>query len=287
MPRKYSASQLKSKLRQLESQQRRAINQYNQGVRKYNRNVRAHNARQRTNLARLKSELAKLERRPSTTTTVTTRYTVFRTSVESLHRSYIELDKHTDPEFEAQYGDLLDLSEKENANSLGVMNALLDEEEDESRPERDLRTTLITTELARISTDLDNRWRGALFSLNMDNPDAARHFCTSAREIFTQIFKQKAPDDVVLAVVPDCELTKQGTVSRRAKISYWLHLKGLMHDAMDDFIDQDIDNIIQLFRVFNDGTHGSTGKFSLSQLFSIKTRVEDGIIFLARVVADD
>jgi hypothetical protein len=287
MPRKYSPSQLKSKLRQLESRQKRAVNQYNQAVRKYNREVQAYNARRRTSLSRLNSELAKLQRSSRSTTVVTTRYSVFRTSVDSLHQAYLVLDQNSDQEFETQFGDLLDLSEQENANSLGVMNALLGEDEVDARPEEDLRMTFITTELMRISPDLDNRWRGALFSLSTQNPDAARHFCTSTREIFTQIFEQKAPDDVVLAIQPNCDRTKDGTVSRRAKISYWLQRKGLVYDEMSEFIDQDVDNIIQLFRVFNDGTHGASGKFSLNQLFAIKTRVEDGIIFLSKIIPTD
>ena len=38
---------------------------------------------------------------------------------------------------------------------------------------------------------------------------------------------------------------------------------------------------MQLFRIFNDGTHGLAGTFDFLQLNAIKKRVEDGIMFLA------
>ena len=55
-------------------------------------------------------------------------------------------------------------------------------------------------------------------------------------------------------------------------------------DALEKFVEQDVNNILELFRVFNDGTHGSAGKFDLPQLNKIKKRVEDGIMFLAQIV---
>lgn len=59
-----------------------------------------------------------------------------------------------------------------------------------------------------------------------------------------------------------------------------LSRRGIEDDALEDFVENDISNIVELFRVFNDGTHGSSGTFNLPQLFSIKRRVEDGILFL-------
>jgi hypothetical protein len=45
-------------------------------------------------------------------------------------------------------------------------------------------------------------------------------------------------------------------------------------------VDEDVKNVLSLFRVFNDGTHGSSGKFGITKLLSIKNRVEDGIAYL-------
>jgi hypothetical protein len=178
----------------------------------------------------------------------------------------------------------LDLSEKENANSLAALNALETNEPD-VRPanDDDLFSTAVTSELCSISTDLDSRWKGALFSLSPKNPDASRHFCTSAREIFIQILDHFAPDDRVLSRFPACEKTDKGHPTRRWKISYILLNSGIPGDRAIDFVDEDITNVLQLFRVFNDGTHGSAGKFEFAQLRTIKERVESGIIYLTTI----
>ena len=58
--------------------------------------------------------------------------------------------------------ELLDLSERENANSLDVMNALMNEQ-GRNRPATTcarLKDTRITRELVTLSQDLDSRWRG-------------------------------------------------------------------------------------------------------------------------------
>ena len=92
MARRYSTSQIRSKLRQAQQKQKRAVDNYNRDVRRYNRQVksavdqydrevRAHNARVRANRQRLKNELAKLGRRQPT---ATTRYVTYRASVQNL-----------------------------------------------------------------------------------------------------------------------------------------------------------------------------------------------------------
>ncbi|MEM6228747.1 hypothetical protein AAGS30_01770 [Shewanella sp. VAX-SP4-0CM-7] len=189
MAKKINISQLQSKLRQIESNQRQAINKYNQEVRKHNQNiknavnkynsaVRQHNARVRANRQRIINELNRLQSR------TTVRYQVLHTSTVSLNRSYQSLERH-EQEFEnIPFGNqFLDLSEKENANSLAVSNAMeSDEPQTNAGNDGDLISTYITGELIEISLDLDSRWKGALFSLSPMNPDASRHFCTSARE---------------------------------------------------------------------------------------------------------
>jgi hypothetical protein len=124
-----------------------------------------------------------------------------------------------------------------------------------------------------------------LFSLHPANPDASRHFCTSAREIFTSILETRAPDEAVKHTVPNCPLTSDGRPTRRARVHFALMRKGVAIDALADFVQVDIDNILELFAVFNDGTHGSAGRFRFEQPMAIKTRVEDGISFLHQVFA--
>lgn len=312
MVRKVTPSQLQSMLRQAEQKRKQAIDKYNrevnaynqkrqqeinrinqdnrqhnqkrkQVISAYNQEVHRHNARVRANSQRIASELSRLQAR-----TTTIRYQTIRTSAISLNSRYELLDE-SEQDFEAlaQGSSFLDLSERENANSLAVSNELEADSVDKATdtdPALLLRTE-ISSLLQSISPELNSRWKGALFSLNPDNPDAARHFCTSAREVFVQILDINAPDSLVLSQNPSCEVTDKGPPSRREKIKYLLGRSGLLNEASVDFVDEDVKNVLNLFRVFNDGTHGSAGTFSISMLLSIKTRVENGISYLASISA--
>lgn len=251
---------------------RSAVSQYNSAVRQYNSRLRAN--RQRAIL-----ELNKLQGR------TIVRYQALHESTVSLNRSYESLE-NKECEFEnIPFGNqFLDLSENENANSLAALNALeTAEPESSSANDEDLVSTSITSELCSISTDLDSRWKGALFSLSPRNPDASRHFCTSAREIFVQILDHFAPNDSVLLRFPECDKTENGNPTRRWKINYILQNSGIASVSAIDFVDEDIANVLKLFRVFNDGTHGSAGRFKFAQLRTMKERVESGIIYLTTI----
>lgn len=291
MVRRISTSQFRSKLRQIQQKRRQAINKYNQAVRKhnqqvkraidnYNREVRAYNTRVRAHRQRIQSELNRLKSQSRTT-----RYTIFRTSVQTLHQSYVRLESRAENQHLSDIQNYIyDLSEKENANSLEVMNSMLEDSSGTEETLNEIQDIKIADELTQISPDLDARWRGAVFSLNPQNPDAARHFCTSAREIIIRILDLKAPNEKVLELYPMCDKTQEGKPTRRSKIKHILHQKEISDGALEEFVDEDVNNIIELFRVFNDATHGGAGTFGLRQLLSIKTRVEDGILFLTELV---
>lgn len=290
MPRKISLSQFKNKVRQVQNKQKQVIskynreaNQYNQKVKhsinQYNAEVRKHNARVRANRQKIYNELRRIQSKK-----ITVRYQTIRTSAISLNTRYEALDAR-EQEFvnNSNGASFLDLSEKENANSLEVTNILESEQDTNVIDPALLLRTEIENLLTSISPELNNRWKGALFSLNPDNPDAARHFCTSAREVFVQMLEINAPDIQVIASNPECELIHTGTPTRREKISFMLQKSGIISDAAVDFVNEDVNNILSLFRVFNDGTHGTSGKFGIEKLLAIKTRVENGITYLSSI----
>lgn len=279
MARRISPSQLRSKLQQAQSKRRQAINRLNQEIRAYNSKARAHNARVRANRDRLQRELQKLARTASKP-----RYVILRTSVEMVQRSYTVLENRVDADvYDERYDRFLDLSEREAANSVSVMNAL-EGETPESETDDAPPTSEIDHILDAISQDAHDRWHGALYSLNPKNPDAARHFCTSARELLTEILERFARDKEVKAAFPDCELTQQGKPTRRSKVRFFLHEQGVTDDAVTDFIEKDMENVVRLFGVFNDGTHGSPGRFEHSQLIAIRARVEGAVSFLWSII---
>lgn len=286
MPRRMTPSQIRSAVRQAQNKQKQALDKYNREIRQhnqkvkqainsYNNEVRRYNARVRANRQKIATELRRLQ------STTTVRYHVVQTSAINLNNYYERLDAGESSLESSNYGsEFLDLSERENANSLALSNALESETDELDINPSELLRTEIDGMLQQLSPDLSNRWKGALFSLNPQNPDAARHFCTSAREVFVQILDMNAPDEKVLALNSNCETTSNGQPTRKEKIRYLLSRCGLLTAEAVDFVDEDVKNVLALFRVFNDGTHGSSGKFGLNKLMSIKIRVEDGITYL-------
>ncbi len=302
MPRQVTPSQLRSMIRQAEAKQRQAVNQYNSAVRQYNnklkqaidehnanvrraqravsdhnRAVDAHNSRVRADRHRLQREIRRLNGQRSSA-----RFTVTQTSTIALHTAYRRVEDDFDAGLMgARGGPLVDLAEAEAANSARVTNSLLGQPADE---DLELEGTALTNELSALSEDLDQRWRGALFSLNPRNPEAARHFCTSAREVILQMIDLKASDATVLQAVPGCDKAKDGKPARRAKIGYLLACYGEDHESLRDFVEADVDDVIGLVREVNNGTHGSAGRYDLPTLRAIKSRVEGSVRFLSTMI---
>ena len=291
MPKKFNASQFKSKMRQQVNKVNRAISDYNravdkhnrevkQAVNKYNQAVRQHNSKVLQNRSKIKAELRRLNSSPSRSVT-TYRTSVFavNSSYQAVANTYDYLDNPT-PFQEYIYSGI----EQENANNLETANVVIDDLQPDVLV-YSLQDTSVMNRLSLISKDLDDRWKGALFSLNPANPDATRHFCTSAREIFTEIFDSKAKDADVFAVFPNCDKTDRGNATRKSKIRYFLSKKGLVDSDVEDFIEKDMQNILELFHILSTGTHGEAGKYTSEKLATIKKRVEDGLIFLCDIAA--
>lgn len=302
MPRRITSSQLRSKIRQAESKRRQAINDYNRKVREFNstrrrsidaynrevqqynskrrraidsfnREVRQYNSRVRVNQARLQSaRTVHVQRQPS----IGPYFRVHQSATE-LSEAYDLLDRSSANPY------LSDLAERDTTNSLVVVNSLLEDTERGSYFDDAIGHTKISAELSSISLDLNNRWLGALYALDPRNPDAARHFCTSSREIIAYVLNTYAPDAEVLAYDPNCELTDLGTPSRRAKIIYCLDRLGEANDELENFIDVNVRDLTILFRELNAGAHGSSDKFTWQQMADIKTRVEDAIAFVCKL----
>jgi hypothetical protein len=177
--------------------------------------------------------------------------------------------------------EFVDRGSEEAANSVYLLNAMAGDGAQENDPTEDeLRRPSMEAELSSFAQDLVDRWKGALFSLSPSNPDAARHFCTSAREVLISMLDISAPDMDVAAADPNCDRTDKGIPTRRAKVRYLLFRKGISETVIEDLVEEDIDNVLALFRTFNDGTHGHAGRFTITQLNAIRIRVESAIGFI-------
>lgn len=275
----FNMSQFTSKIRQAErqaiSKYNQAVNNYkrqlNKSINEYNQAVRKHNSLVRQNRQIVQREIAKLNSYNKTR---------FTSSVITMQNYYNRI-VNTYPEggsISPEESKILDLIENENANSVITANLL----ENDVLPSENTEDIIIGDKLKLISLDLNNRWEGAVFSLNPHNPDATRHFCTSAREIFTNFIELKAPDKEVFNFNPNCEITPNGNPTRKEKIKYIMRDKTTDENIIS-FSEENISNILELFHILSDGTHGEAGKYSYEKLKQVKKRVESGINFLCEI----
>jgi hypothetical protein len=269
-------------VRQHNAAVKKAVNEYNREVRAHNTKARAHNARVENQRRRLDQEIGRLRSRPAATTFVT-----YRSSVDTLTRAYDVAESQLGSGSITLAGrELVDRGSEEAANSVYLLNAVDGDGAAEDNPSEDeLRSPSMQAELAAFGPDLVDRWTGALFSLSPSNPDAARHFCTSAREVLISMLDQSAPDEVVSADDPECDRTDRGVPTRRSKVRFLLRRKGIGEDAIEDLVEKDMDNVLTLFRAFNDGTHGQAGRFTITQLNALRIRVESAIGFIHTICA--
>lgn len=265
---------------QARREQKRAVENYNREARTYNAKVRAHNQRVDSQRRRLDQEIRRLNSRPTTTT-----FTDLRSTTTGFVRTY-EIAERSLAGSAGIAKQFLDLTSDEAANTVYLLNALDgDGSADQDMTEDELRGPSLAKELSDYGQDLVNRWTGALFALSPHNPDAARHFCTSAREVVITMLDRSAPDAVVLRDDPDCEVTDKKVPTRRAKISYLLSLHGVASSELANAVKEDVDNVLSLFRIFNDGTHGHAGRFNITELTAIRIRVEGAVSFIHRLVS--
>ena len=124
--------------------------------------------------------MARLNARPPSTTFVT-----YRQSTSAFVEAYDRADASLGTgHASAADHRFLDLVSDEAANSVYLANALDgDGDANDALTEDRLRAPSMANELRDFGDDLVSRWTGALFALSPRNPDAARHFCTSAREV--------------------------------------------------------------------------------------------------------
>ena len=282
MVKRMNISQLNSKMRQIQ-------NKTNQQLKRIQRDTERQIKRETTkmindykkNIRKNYQKLQKELNRFNNSQHMTTKYTIsvrnLNSSYEKVNATYNQLNSTTKEK------EIFNYIEQENVNNLTVANMLISSEAEEDI-DTELQDNVIGDQLKKLSDDLNNRWLGAIFALNPHNPDATRHFCTSTREIFTEIFDKYAKDKEVFSIFPDCDKTDRGNATRKSKIKYFLYKKGIDIKNADEFIDNDIDNILELYHILSNGTHGEAGRYSIIQLKAIKKRVEDVINFLCSIV---
>lgn len=81
-----------------------------------------------------------------------------------------------------------------------------------------------------------------------------------------------APDGEVKGAYPSCELSESGAVTRRSKIQYVLRPHGVTAAGITDIVSGDATSTcccrqsVVALPTFNDGTHGHSGRFTITEL---------------------
>ncbi len=282
--------QYNQKAKQHNQRVKRQIDNYNREVKKvnaankkavddYNRAARQYNAEQLRRKQQYDMAVRRLTSTPQTTQ-IHYRTTKIYTSSTDLYQSYDRLlhdvesssTNLTNNDLYTRY------PQQETTNSTELCNALNGYYSQDISSDF-LGQSKIEVSLSSVSHDLSNRWKGALFSLNHNNPDASRHFCSSVREILSELINIKAPDKDVWTAYPDCDL-HNSKPNRRSKVTYILSKRSVFMQSMVDFVEKDVNDVINLFFELNSGTHGRAGKLNVQQLIRLKKRVEDALQFI-------
>lgn len=130
------------------------------------------------------------------------------------------------------------------------------------------------------SSDLVPMWQGAKAALNsIENPDYARQFTVSLRELFNHIIHRLSPDDEINNWSGgNKELFHNGKPTRRARLLYIC--RSVNHDIFSDFVDKDIKAILAMIDVFHRGTHQVNISLTHKQLIVLQNRIKYAINFL-------
>lgn len=149
-------------------------------------------------------------------------------------------------------------------------------EEISARADETLRTQLVS-----LKPELLNLWEGAKQALTSDNPDRARHFITSFRELFTHVLHLLSPDDDLRGWSTSPKDFVNNRPTRRARLSYIS--RGISHGAFTAFVEKDVAATLAICDLFQAGTHGISNNFSEAQLFALKNRAESAICFMLAI----
>ncbi len=114
---------------------------------------------------------------------------------------------------------------------------------------------------------------GAEQSLVSRNPDKVRHTITSLRELITQVLHKFAPDLDINRMFPDPKYYHDGKPTRRARIEYILVTK-YNNTSLVEIIDKDTSAILELFNLYQEGTHKIVTSLTDDELLFILKRTK-------------
>jgi hypothetical protein len=170
--------------------------------------------------------------------------------------------------------------------AVDILQAPTDEEaEDDASQlvvEAEEETSICVSLLQKVNPALATPYAGARAALGSDNPDRARHILTSLREFWNHLLRQIAPDDQVLAWVPqgETDLLHEGRPTRWARVLYVC--RDLNHAPLSDFVVQDTRALVKLVEFFN-RVHQLESELTDEQLRALLLRTDSWLTYILNI----
>lgn len=123
---------------------------------------------------------------------------------------------------------------------------------------------------------------GARDAFRSRNTDRARHVLSSLRELWNHLLRRIAPDEHVLAWVPqdDSGLLHEGRPTRRARVLYVC--RNLNHEPLTDFVVQDTRALVNLVEFFS-RVHQLEPELTDEQLRALLLRTDSWLMYILQI----
>ena len=163
-----------------------------------------------------------------------------------------------------------------------------DEEEAETEiqlvAEAELETSGCITFLQQVDPRLAQPYVGARDALHSTNADRARHILSSLRELWNQLLRRLAPDDLVTAWIPGIanqkDLLHEGKPTRRARVLYIC--RELNNDPLTEFLTHDTRALVKLLELFN-RVHELETELTDEQLRAILLKSDSWLMYILQI----
>ena len=140
----------------------------------------------------------------------------------------------------------------------------------------------LVTLLERVGPQFATMYRGAVASLNSDNPDRSRHVLTSLRELWSHLLRELAPKEEVTEWIERSGIQgylQNGRPTRHAKIRYVLRNLG---NPLGDFVEADTRAMVKLYALYG-RLHELDTSVTDEQLRVVTIKTESYLSYILKV----
>ncbi len=135
--------------------------------------------------------------------------------------------------------------------------------------------------LSQVDSRLIRLWEGAKQTIKSDNPDKARHFSISIRELLTHVLHKLAPNEEIRRWTSEEEYFHEGNPTRKARLMYIC--RKISAEPFERFFEKDVAATLEFMDLFQDGTHAVQPSMTDKHLQAFKARAEATIKYILEV----